>query len=387
MNNEVTIHDSADLICFSHLRWGFVWQRPQHLMSRFAKQRRVFFIEEPEYVGTAEPHLNTQVCPKSGVNVITPQLPEAMRGSDVSAVLKALVEDLMDREYIRKYVAWFYTPMALDFADKFTPDVTVYDCMDELSMFRGAPPQLCANEQKLFKKSDLVFTGGASLFESKRNHHPHVYAFPSGVDVAHFAQARSIRGSMHEHKEIPRPRLGYAGVIDERMNLELIRDIAAKRPNWQIVMLGPVVKIDPSTLPQASNLHWLGMKNYSSLPEYFAGWDVGLLPFALNEATRFISPTKTPEYLAAGLPVVSTPIKDVVKPYGELGLARIASTADEFIVACEQSMAYGMSLKWRRRLDAFLETLSWDDTWGSMNRLINEALAAKTEKPSVMVAG
>jgi UDP-galactopyranose mutase len=191
---------------------------------------------------------------------------------------------------------------------------------------------------------------------------------------------------MHEHVQIPRPRIGYAGVIDERMDIELIREIAEKRPNWQIVMLGPVVKIDPATLPRRDNVHWLGMRNYVDLPQYFAGWDVGILPFALNESTRFISPTKTPEYLAAGLPVVSTPIRDVVKPYGELGLARIAADAGEFIVACEQSMAYGMSMKWRRRLDAFLDTLSWDDTWDAMNQLIGEAMGAHAQTSNVMAA-
>jgi UDP-galactopyranose mutase len=387
MSTHNTIHDSDALICFSHLRWGFVFQRPQHLMSRFARGRRVFFIEEPEYIDIAQPEMHKSVCPKTGVMVTTPHLPNWMRDTDPNGTLRALLGELIDKENIRNFVAWFYTPMALDFAGDIAPDVTVYDCMDELSLFRGAPPRLVENEQKLFGRSDLVFTGGASLFESKRHHHAKVYAFPSGVDVPHFLQARSIRHAMHEHAYIPRPRIGYAGVIDERMDIELIREMAERRPNWQIVMIGPVAKIDPATLPHRDNVHWLGMKNYNDLPQYFAGWDVGILPFALNESTRFISPTKTPEYLAAGLPVVSTPIRDVVKPYGELGLARIAANADEFIVACEQSMAYGMSMKWRRRVDAFLDTLSWDDTWCAMNRLIGEAMEARVRTSNVMAAG
>jgi len=388
MSTDTTISNSADMICFSHLRWGFVFQRPQHLMSRFARDRRVFFVEEPEYREIAQPQMHTSVCPKTGVRVTTPYLPDWMRGTDSTGTLRTLLGELILRENIRDYVAWFYTPMALEFADSIAPNVTVYDCMDELSLFRGASPRLVENERELFRRSNLVFTGGTSLFESKRHHHPHVYAFPSGVDVNHFLRARSIREPLHEHAQMPRPRIGFAGVIDELLDIALIQEMSERRPNWQIVMIGPVVKIDPASLPRRDNVHWLGMKSYSDLPSYFAGWDVGMMPFAMNEATRFISPTKTPEYLAAGLPVVSTPIKDVVKPYGDLGLARIASTCDEFIVACEQSMAYGMSLKWRRRVDSFLETLSWDDTWAAMNRLIRDASAANARtKPNVMAAG
>ncbi len=277
--------------------------------------------------------------------------------------------------------------MALDFADGIKPEATVYDCMDELSLFRGAPARLCEAEEALFKRADLVFTGGVSLFEAKRHRHANVHAFPSGVDTAHFLKARSIRTDFEEHTRIPRPRLGYAGVIDERLDLDLIDQVAKRRPGWQLVMIGPVVKIDPDSLPRHDNLHWLGLKDYRDLPRYFAGWDVGLLPFALNDATRFISPTKTPEYLAAGLPVVSTPIRDVVRPYGDLGLARIARGADEFVVACEQSMAYGMSHKWRRRADAYLETLSWDDTWKSMDALIRTVLKPTIRGTAVMAAG
>jgi UDP-galactopyranose mutase len=198
--------------------------------------------------------------------------------------------------------------------------------------------------------------------------------FPSGVDIQHFVHARAGKADHHEHAKIARPRLGYAGVIDERLDLELIDKIAQRRPQWQLVMIGPVVKIDPAMLPRRSNIHWLGMKDYRDLPAYFAGWDVAMMPFALNDATRFISPTKTPEYLSAGLPVVSTPIRDVVRPYGELGLARIAQHAEEFVAAADQAMQNGMSLKWRERADAFLQTLSWDSVWSEMNQLIHSRL-------------
>lgn len=366
-----------DLVCLCHLRWDFVYQRPQHLMSRFAKERRVFFIEEPVYGHAPAPALESRICPRTGVHVITPHLPEHMR-ADASAVVAKLLRALLQDHQMRSHIAWFYTPMALEFAsDALSPELTIYDCMDELSLFRGAPPDLCAREQTLLKNADLVFTGGASLFEAKRNSHPHVYAFPSGVDVDHFAQARSMEDDAEEHGKVLRPRLGYAGVIDERIDLDLIRELARSRPEWQLVMVGPVVKIDPSTLPQAPNIHWLGMKSYHSLPKFFAGWDVAIMPFALNDATRFISPTKTPEFLAAGLPVVSTPIRDVMQPYGEFGLARIASNLEAFLIAVEEALTYGMSLKWRERADAFLQTLSWDRTWCAMNELIMDRLESR----------
>ncbi len=370
---------NVDLICFSHLRWGFVYQRPQHLMSRFAKHRRVFFVEEPIFEQTP-PELRVTVCDKTGVHVAVPVLPEGSSPAEVNEWLRQLVCSLMREHEIRDYAGWFYTPMALSFASHLRPLVTIYDCMDELSSFRGAPPALVEHERALFERADLVFTGGLSLFEAKCERHKHVYPFPSSVDVPHFTQARSIAAEPADQRDIPHPRIGYAGVIDERLDTELLADVARMRPEWQILMLGPVVKIPPDSLPKARNIHYLGMKPYAQLPAYFSGWDAAMLPFALNEATRYISPTKTPEYLAAGLPVISTPIKDVVRPYGELGLARIAGTAVEFAAAMDQVVTYGMSLKWRERADCFLSTLSWDNTWGSMNQLILSAIAKKKEE-------
>jgi UDP-galactopyranose mutase len=249
--------------------------------------------------------------------------------------------------------------------------------MDELSLFRGAPAGLRALEDRLLAQADLVFTGGLSLFEAKRRLHPNVHPFPSGVDVAHFLKARALPDNFAEQKGLPHPRLGYAGVIDERVDLALLEEVARKRPEWQLIMIGPTAKLTPEALPRRANIHWLGMKDYADLPKYFAGWDAGILPFALNDATRFISPTKTPEYLSAGLPVVSTAIRDVVRSYGELGLAQIIHSADEFISAAEQVMAAGMSMKWRERADAYLRTLSWDSVFGSMRALLDEKMAAK----------
>jgi UDP-galactopyranose mutase len=137
-------------------------------------------------------------------------------------------------------------------------------------------------------------------------------------------------------------------------------------------MIGPVVKIDEASLPRLANIHYLGMKSYDELPSYMAGWDVAILPFAHNAATRFISPTKTPEYLAAGCPVVSTSIRDVVRPYGERRLVAIADTPSEFADA----IAAALTVDGREsvaRADRFLAQLSWDRTWSAMNALVVEA--------------
>ena len=366
---------SSDLICLSHLRWHFVFQRPQHLLTRCARERRVFYMEEPLVDSDSGPWLDLQHC--GDVMVAVPHLPRECPEPDGTAMQRALLDSLIESQQIRRYVLWYYTPMALGFTDHLTPDAIVYDCMDELSAFAHAPAALKLREAELLRRATLVFTGGQSLYEAKREAHPSVRAFPSSVDANHFAKARRIRTDPPDQASVPRPRLGFFGVIDERMDIDLLAGVAAARPDWHIVMLGPVVKIDPSVLPRPANIHYLGPKTYQELPHYIAGWDVALLPFARNEATRYISPTKTPEYLAAGKPVVSTSIRDVVRPYGQQGLARIADTVDDFIECCEAALAEEPSAR-IRAADAFLRQTSWDGTWAQMRRLMDAAVGDAT---------
>lgn len=360
-----------DLVCFSHLRWDFVYQRPQHLLTRCAEARRVYFVEEPIF-GNGSMRLDVQERP-GGVFVVVPRLPEGLQSEiATSAVMKDMLSRLFSEEGIRDYVFWYYTPMALRFTNHFHPLSTVYDCMDELSAFKGADPRLAEFERELFKRADLVFTGGQTLYEAKRTQHPRVHAFPSSIEVAHFAQGRVFENDPTDQVNIPHPRLGFFGVIDERFDIELLKAVATKRPDWHFVMIGPVVKINPDSLPQNSNIHYLGSKKYDELPNYLAGWDVALLLFARNESTRFISPTKTPEYLAAGKPVISTSIRDVVRPYGDLRLVSIADTPNEFIEAAETILrSNGIDQDWLRRVDAFLAEISWDKTWAQMSTLID----------------
>ena len=359
--------ETTDLVCFSHLRWDFVYQRPQHLLSRCARKRRVFFVEEPIF-GNCSMRLDVREA-DPGVHVVVPQLPEGLRSEvAINAVLKEMTRQFFIDQGINEYVFWYYTPMALRFTDQFNPVAAVYDCMDELSAFKDAHSNLPLLEKELFRKVDLVFTGGQSLYEVKRNQHPAVYAFPSSIDASHFGKARTSVSDPEDQAHIPHPRLGFFGVIDERFDIELLDKVAAQRPDWNFVIIGPVVKINPDTLPNHANIHYLGGKKYGELPEYLAGWDIALLLFARNESTRFISPTKTPEYLAAGKPVISTSIRDVVRPYGEMKLVEITDTADEFIAAAEKILSRSNRSEWLQKVDAYLENISWDKTWAQMSQ-------------------
>lgn len=370
-----------DLVCLSHLRWNFVFQRPNHLMTQASQQRRVFYVEEPIFEETAAnlPSSGAELVVRevgASLHVVTPRL---LAGSD-PRVQRALLAQLYRRFGIEDPILWFYTPMALEQARELPAALVVYDCMDELSGFRGAPPRLQELEQELFARADLVFTGGRSLFDAKRGHHPRVHLFPSSVDSSHFGPARRPTTEPLDQCGISRPRLGFFGVIDERLDLDLLANIARSKPEWAIVVVGPVVKIDIASLPRLPNIHYLGQKSYAELPAYLAGWDVALMPFALNESTRFISPTKTLEYLAGGKPVVSTAVRDVVSPYAEQGLVQVADMHG-FVPAIERALA-GVCALDLRAVDQLIAGTSWENTWTHMLALIEGMLQTKNAQRS-----
>jgi glycosyltransferase involved in cell wall biosynthesis len=356
------------LIVFCHLRWDFVFQRPQHLMTRLAEHYRILFVEEPVY-DEGEAHLQkTAVAPN--ITVCRPHTGIQAPGfhDDQIPTLQALLADLVPEG--ERPVVWFYTPMALPLLQGFDPALVIYDCMDELAAFKNAPKQLLQRESALLNIADLVFTGGPSLYQSKRDRHSNAHCFSSSVDARHFRKALD-RGCSHPAQEhLPRPRLGFYGVIDERFDTDLIRQVAMARPDWQIVLVGPVVKIDPANLPHATNIHYMGQRTYEQLPQFLAGWDVCLLPFALNESTKFISPTKVLEYMAAELPSVSTPITDVKVPYGDV--VAIADTPEKFIAACDRMLAMTADQRAAlvERMRAIVAGTSWDLTAGKMHHLI-----------------
>ena len=367
------------LLCFSHLRWDFVFQRPQHLMSRFADEMTVVFWEEPVELDTKEPPLLRVRAAEDypNVRIVVPHLPKGLDEPQREAALKRLL-DAYSAGLSRPLVAWYYTPMMLPFSRDLDASVVVFDAMDELSKFKFAPPRLLELEQELIDRSDLVFTGGSSLYEAKKGRHNSVHLFPSSVDRTHFAKARANQFDPADQEELRRPRLGFFGVIDERFDTELLDAIARMRPDWSFVMVGPVVKISDEDLPKRPNIHYLGPKKYEQLPAYLSGWDVALMPFAMNESTQFISPTKTPEYLAGGKPVVSTPVRDVVRHYGHLEGVSIASTPEEFVAACERMLKLERGGEWLAEADLLLSATSWSTTQARMSGLISEILGERT---------
>jgi glycosyltransferase involved in cell wall biosynthesis len=228
-------------------------------------------------------------------------------------------------------------------------------------------------------------TGGSSLYEAKKHRHDSVHLFPSSVDRNHFGKARNTLSQPDDQADINRPRLGFYGVLDERFDTELLSEIAEMRPDWSFIMVGPVVKISEDDLPKGPNIHYLGSKKYEQLPAYLSGWDVALMPFAMNESTQFISPTKTPEYLAGGKPVVSTPIKDVVRHYGQLEGVGIAASPDEFVAECERMLKLDRIGEWLGEADLLLSATSWITTQGRMAALIAELLGERTGDSSALL--
>jgi len=354
------------------LRWNFVYQRPQHILGRLAQKFRVFFVEEPVY-DTDSPFLDNTIS-REGVWILVPHIAAEMDDTASSKTIQHLLQRFFNYFEITQYIFWFYTPMALSVPNTFSPMLVIYDCMDELSAFKNAPADLQQKEKELFARADIVFTGGQSLYQAKKELHRCIFAFPSSIDKKHFRKARAPLRDPEDQSSIPHPRIGFFGVIDERMDITLLKTVAEKKPDWNFILLGPTVKIDPSTLPTLPNVYYLGSKVYNQLPDYLAGWDVAMMPFAINESTKYISPTKTPEYLAGGKPVVSTPIQDVVNPYGLNGLVYIAGNGDEFITGIEEELMMVDKQKWLKAVDKFLEKSSWEDTVEEMLYIINTKL-------------
>lgn len=366
------------IVAFSHLRWNFVYQRPQHLLSRLAAKRPVVFIEEPEFDAGGPPRWERS-SPSSNLTVYRPRTPVAAAGfhGDQLPVVEPMMAELREELGAANLLTWLYTPMALPLALALDPDAAVYDCMDELSLFLGAPPELLSLESQLLEYADVMFTGGPSLFRAKQPRHPNVHCFPSSVDAEHFRIRERLISEAEDQAELPHPRLGFYGVIDERLDLAIVDRVAEAHPEWQMVLVGPVVKIDPASLPRRPNLHYLGQRSYEELPRYLAGWDACLLPFARNDATRFISPTKTLEYMAAELPIVSTSIRDVADLYGDI--VYLGDTPDEFLAACEQALASSAQERAARAqlMRKVLAGTSWEATASAMEQLLTEAVAGR----------
>ncbi|MCU1236650.1 MAG: UDP-galactopyranose mutase, partial [Candidatus Solibacter sp.] len=366
------------IITFSHLRWDFVYQRPQHLLSRLAATRRVIFVEEPVLGSGQKPEWKFST-PSPGVLVCRPHTPSSAPGYSAEQLpyLRQLLYELIELEQLDRYLIWFYTPMAMPLAEGLRPMAVIYDCMDELSAFLNAPPELLERETALLKTADLVLTGGESLYRAKKNRNANVHCFPSSVDAKHFAAAANGMQEAADQADLAHPRLGFFGVIDERLDVPLLQAMAEAHPEWSICMVGPIVKIDPATLPRSSSIRYFGQRTYQQLPSYMKGWDVCMLPFARNRSTEFISPTKTLEYMAAGKMIVSTPITDVAEQYGDI--VYLGGTHEEFIAACEQALSASREERVKRQqgMREVLSRTSWDATAAKVNDLIDGVVEAK----------
>src|SRR4051812_27001967 len=387
----MTISDHAeasapDLVVLSHLRWTFVWQRPQHLVSRFAAARarsgaRTFFIEEPLVGAVDEPVLRqeqhglvTRLVLVVPLRMAQPThrgygLPGTEDYADrVGALLAA-----RGRPGARDVL--LYTPMALDFARRLEPGRLFYDVMDDLASFRKAPKGLRSRQQDLLAAADVLFTGGLSLHRTiaaQRRHDCHLFA--SGVDVQHYAGSRAKRALRGDGG---RPVAGYVGVLDERLDLELIDELAEALPDWTLRLVGPTAKIEAKSLPSGPNIEYGGMARYEDLPDVMAGFDVALMPFALNQATRSISPTKTLEYLAAGLPVVSTRVADVVADYENV--VHFADDGPGFAAAARHVIGHARTER-DRRVRRISEDHEWDVIAERMSKLMAESTAAEVTR-------
>ena len=365
------------LIVLSHVRWDIVVQRPHHLLTRAAADFDIWYMEEPVIEGSIA--MVREMARGAGITVVQPVLPAGTSAADALAHQGEIAARLVARAGSAPVCLWYYAPTARAFGQQLSADLVIYDKMGEQGAF--APPNLADHDAALLRDADVVFTGGVSLQAAARLHRSDAHCFPSSIDAPHFAPARGQGlADPESQRMIAHPRLGCDGVIDERMDLVLVAEVAALRPDWQFVMIGPTANIDPASLPQVSNIHWLGPRPYAELPAYMAHWDLAWMPFARNEATRHMSPTNTPEFLAAGLPVISTPIADVISSYGRLGLVEIAMDAPDVVVCAKQMLSMAADpVQHRRRLaavDAHLAGDSWDATWAAMRGLI--AAAAQT---------
>jgi glycosyltransferase involved in cell wall biosynthesis len=365
--------EQDELVVLSHLRWDWVWQRPQHLISRIGRGRRVFFVEEPLPVeGLAAPRLVTlDAGPVTREWLEVPGQPNTHVGfTDARATTYfAELSNLLGVPAGARDV-WLYTPLALDLALGLVPRLLVYDVMDDLASFALAPPELLLKQQQALHEAGVVFTGGRSIHRGVAGRNPRTFLFPSGVDVEHYQPARALRTARS------RRVAGYVGVIDERIDLGLVADLAAALPDWEIQMVGPVCKIDEATLPQAPNIAYLGQQPYEKLPDVMGGFDVALMPFALNDATRSISPTKTLEYLAAGLPVVSSRVPDVVSDFSEF--VRLEDDGAGFAAACQEVVEHDTAER-DARLAPVLERYRWDWIAAAMEQHMEAALGEAVE--------
>lgn len=363
-----------DLVCFSHVGWHSVYQRPHHLLSRFSKNFRVWFVEGPTFHAMAD---SVEKIEEGNIVLVRPKLVGDENRADADFRTAEMLADFFRDEEISDYMFWYYTATALRYTRDFQPQLVVYDCVNLSVSFKGTSEDLKHLEHELTQKADLVFAAGPSIYEVKKKQHHRTYLFPGSIDKKHFRQARGTVEEPADQEIIPRPRFGFFGVIDERLDMELLENVSRLRPSWQFVMIGPVQRISRFVLPNFPNIHYLGEKQYGDLPRYLAGWDAAIIPYVHMEATRYVSPLKTVEYLAGGKHVIATPIIDVIRPYGNKGLVQIAGTPEEFVKVAELILQHKEDEEWIEKVDTYLAATSWDATYNEMLQIIRTTLVGR----------
>jgi UDP-galactopyranose mutase len=377
----MTLSEEKPMVVHCHLRWDGVWQRPQQILSRMARNRRIAFVEEPIFVHGEAPRLVVREA--NGVTILQPHVPpqeeHLPRVSDANKkIVRELVGPYLQEHGFTGGIRWHYAPMATYLADLTNDSLVIYDCMDELSAFKGAPVELVDRERELMNEAAVMFTGGLSMWQNKRQHHAHCHRFDSGVDVEHFHQATLAETQVPDDaRNLPHPILGYYGVIDERMDYEAIQALADAFPEGTILLIGPITKVDPAELPKGPNIVYTGQRGYPDLPRYLKAFDVALVPFADNPATKFLSPTKTLEYFAGLKPVVSSPVKDVVENYSDI--VRLAYSPAKYVSAAKAALAEDNTERARLGLEKANEK-TWDAIVAQMEALIADAESGREAK-------
>lgn len=370
--------NTNDLIVFSPKRWAEAGERSRRLMSRFAKERRVFVVEGPRFTEEWEDARIEILDDASGVRVAVPRLSKPMAVGNSAAAVAALIDDLLERERLRDFTCWYETPGAIAFTRHLDPAVVVYDCTEEHSLFGGASPSVVGLEAELFRRADAVFASTASLAAAKRGFNRNIRHL-QGVHVDEgLLKARGGLLDPCDQKPLTRPRLGFAGAIDSTLDLALLDEVARLRPHWNLVVAGPIVGLDPASLPKWSNIRYLGRKDPVQLPCYYANWDAVMMPFAAGEAARSIGCDEAVRALGAGCPVVATPVPELAETLGGRGFVRIAGTAREFVAEAERAMREKRDAVRLEKVDRLLAEFSWDGVWTEMARIENIAWSRRS---------
>ena len=374
--------DNYPLIVHSHLRWDWVWQRPQQFLSRLSEKHRVLFIEAPypsEPARVARAPLR-EVSDYPNILVLQMEMPAARwcDGAWVDKERRRLVQSLLAGPLGRNFdspVQWFYDPMAVTaFGGHLNERAIVYDCMDELSLFRGSPAEMVRRDRELLAVADVVFAGGPKICAAKRELNANCFSFGCGVDAKHFGRARDPKLPLPaDVRDLPHPIYGYIGVVDERIDYDLLAALA-DATNGSVVMVGPSTKVDPATFPRRANLHWLGGRDYVDLPAYAKSFAVCLMPFALNKATQFINPTKALEYMGTGKPIISTGVEDVVTQFSDVVL--IAQSQADFIAKAAHYSAWPDQTRIGRGFE-LVKRNSWESIVQQLEKHVADVLRSK----------